>query len=465
MDPKDLPNTSDTIGGNDPQRERARFLEEHRLMAAMEDVAPMCAALDPQAMEARDILCGFASQVGVFSLGNHHEAHGPALAQDIDDRTATATAVALANATGARYLGHVPLCTDRIGELAKAWSPAYSPPADFLDGLIRFVDHTLSWTHDRNGLARPRLIHFVSGHGGNNVLNHHLGKVALALGVDRCIYDLSIQPFESIDTQHAGSMEHCLAAHLGPGCIDTGRMPDISAWSLGQLYRALTQYPAWGGMAGFYLFGDERFNAVRERYQGVKSAVAKLLEGRALHADPEAGARIFNNTTSLLKHRILREAKELGIDTPKHIPTVPTPRTQHRSALFTLTDPQGRVLLQHRTDDAPVLPGHWGFFGGGVEAGESIREALRREAREELGLDLPPMRSLGLKRRSNRQGELVEGHFFVGQLNTPVDALRHSQSEGQDLGLFTPQELQTLRIAPRDWAWHAMIFADLRRSA
>ena len=41
--------------------------------------------------------------------------------------------------------------------------------------------------------------------------------------------------------------------------------------------------------------------------------------------------------------------------------------------------------MQHRTDDAPVSPGLWGFFGGSCEGNEEAEETLKREILEELG--------------------------------------------------------------------------------
>jgi 8-oxo-dGTP pyrophosphatase MutT (NUDIX family) len=48
-----------------------------------------------------------------------------------------------------------------------------------------------------------------------------------------------------------------------------------------------------------------------------------------------------------------------------------------------------RYLMQLR-DDVPYIwyPGHWGLFGGAVDAGEDEIAALRRELREELELEL-----------------------------------------------------------------------------
>ncbi|MGW1427120.1 NUDIX hydrolase [Streptomyces sp. NPDC002431] len=48
-------------------------------------------------------------------------------------------------------------------------------------------------------------------------------------------------------------------------------------------------------------------------------------------------------------------------------------------------DGEGRVLLLHRSAD-DYLGGLWELPSGGVDAGESLTEALRREVAEETGL-------------------------------------------------------------------------------
>ncbi|MFN7991520.1 MAG: (deoxy)nucleoside triphosphate pyrophosphohydrolase [Candidatus Micrarchaeia archaeon] len=48
----------------------------------------------------------------------------------------------------------------------------------------------------------------------------------------------------------------------------------------------------------------------------------------------------------------------------------------------------GRVLVAERKDDCVREPGRWEFPGGKVEVGESREEALKREIREELGMEI-----------------------------------------------------------------------------
>lgn len=58
---------------------------------------------------------------------------------------------------------------------------------------------------------------------------------------------------------------------------------------------------------------------------------------------------------------------------------------RQRTIVCPLIQNDGAFLLCKMADNRGVFPGQWALSGGGVEPGESIEEALRREIREELG--------------------------------------------------------------------------------
>lgn len=53
----------------------------------------------------------------------------------------------------------------------------------------------------------------------------------------------------------------------------------------------------------------------------------------------------------------------------------------------------GKMLLVR----SPKLPGAWSVPGGHVELGESLEEALKRETKEEVNLDVEIIRFLGIQ--------------------------------------------------------------------
>ena len=65
----------------------------------------------------------------------------------------------------------------------------------------------------------------------------------------------------------------------------------------------------------------------------------------------------------------------------------------HRTIVVGLVWNRDNELLFCRMDsERGVFPGQWGFPGGGIEPGERMKEALRRELREELGVEVENIR-------------------------------------------------------------------------
>jgi nucleoside triphosphatase len=60
---------------------------------------------------------------------------------------------------------------------------------------------------------------------------------------------------------------------------------------------------------------------------------------------------------------------------------------------------EGDYLLCKMPETRGVFPGQWGLPGGGVEPGETLEDSLRREVREEVGLELTEVRPLFFKER------------------------------------------------------------------
>ena len=58
---------------------------------------------------------------------------------------------------------------------------------------------------------------------------------------------------------------------------------------------------------------------------------------------------------------------------------------RQRTIVCPIIQNDGAYLLCKMADDRGVFPGQWALSGGGMEPGETMEEALRREIGEELG--------------------------------------------------------------------------------
>ena len=97
----------------------------------------------------------------------------------------------------------------------------------------------------------------------------------------------------------------------------------------------------------------------------------------------------------------------------------------------------GKVLLVRRSPAARHYPDVWDLFGGHVEAGESLDEALRREAREELGVEIESFHPLGAVHDPVEPADITI-FTVTAWKGEPVNAAPNEHSE---IGWFSADEL------------------------
>jgi mutator protein MutT len=86
----------------------------------------------------------------------------------------------------------------------------------------------------------------------------------------------------------------------------------------------------------------------------------------------------------------------------------PAPRLQVVAAVVWN---DGRLLFTQRPPGGP-LGLQWEFPGGKVENGETVEQALRREIREELGVDAEPLEVLAREHHDYAHGTRVDVAFI-----------------------------------------------------
>ena len=116
-----------------------------------------------------------------------------------------------------------------------------------------------------------------------------------------------------------------------------------------------------------------------------------------------------------------------------------------------IIDRQGRIYLQKRSASKELFPGRWDTaVGGHIGYGESISEALAREAQEELNFtDFNPVFIDSYEYQSPTEKELIcvfacVGKFDIAPHNFEVDTGRYFSQEEirkSDKSIFTPNFL------------------------
>jgi len=116
------------------------------------------------------------------------------------------------------------------------------------------------------------------------------------------------------------------------------------------------------------------------------------------------------------------------------------------SAIASVVDEEGRVLLLERSDGDDL----WGFPGGAMEPGESAVEAVKREVREEVGLEVEPLGLIGVYSSPNYafdypNGDRVQPVSVLFDCRVTGGTLDPDLDETLSARYFGPDELPTMR--------------------
>lgn len=112
-----------------------------------------------------------------------------------------------------------------------------------------------------------------------------------------------------------------------------------------------------------------------------------------------------------------------------------------------LTDDEGRILLQKRSD----FIGTWSLLGGCWELGESSVEALKREFMEESGIEIEVLDLLNVYTNYEEHypnGDVAQtvGHLYRVKAVKPFDITDFANEETLALAFFSQEELKQIKI-------------------
>lgn len=131
---------------------------------------------------------------------------------------------------------------------------------------------------------------------------------------------------------------------------------------------------------------------------------------------------------------------------PEHTPKTTMPAHLGANCIFLWQD---KLLLEKRTDSDI-----WGLVGGGCKKTETGREAIAREAYEELGVRIPKDRfeKLAVYGEPGRVAAFRDGSIWrmvivVYRYEFPEEPVLRLSSESKELRFFTREEIGNLEIA------------------
>ena len=129
-------------------------------------------------------------------------------------------------------------------------------------------------------------------------------------------------------------------------------------------------------------------------------------------------------------------------------PEAPRPNSLVPAVSAIVCDDQGRILLHRRSDNDL-----WSIPGGRIEVGESVAEAAVREVGEETGIEVEPVRLVGVYSDpmavvAYDDGEVRQQFSICIACRPSGGTLSAESDESLEVRFATPDEVEELPLSP-----------------
>ena len=93
------------------------------------------------------------------------------------------------------------------------------------------------------------------------------------------------------------------------------------------------------------------------------------------------------------------------------------------------------LLFGRKKSDVGPYPNTWHLIGGGVDDGESLTDAIKREIKEEAGIEVEDLKPLDLESKIIESGELYIFTVYTAQAKSESIVLSYEHDKFQWVNL------------------------------
>ena len=118
----------------------------------------------------------------------------------------------------------------------------------------------------------------------------------------------------------------------------------------------------------------------------------------------------------------------------------------HRHVTSWIMNTKGEILLQKRAASKPRNPNKWAKTGGHVDSGENETDAIQREIKEELGIDVPREQAkvVSIYKSTNPENRFF-GYNYIFVIDYKIEGFILQKEEVSEVKYFSIEQLEEIK--------------------